>query len=53
MHKLLLHLREGDKVQALIPSYLGYGVAGDGNKVPPKATLVYNFEILKVQNQPH
>lgn len=42
-------LREGDKAKIIIPSHLAHGVAGDGKRIPPYATLVYDIQILKVQ----
>jgi len=41
---------EGEKAIIIVPSYLGYGVAGDDNKIPPRATLIYDIEVLKVEN---
>ncbi len=41
-------LREGDKAKIIIPSHLAFGVAGDGDRIPPYATLVYDLQVLKV-----
>lgn len=43
---LLLH--EGDFAKIIIPSNLGYGLAGDGNKVPPRSTLFYDLQDIKI-----
>lgn len=46
---LLLH--EGDKAKIIIPSNLGYGLAGDGNKIPNRATLIYDLQgIMIIKN---
>ncbi len=41
-------LHEGDKAKIIIPSHLAFGVAGDGDRIPPYATLVYDLQVLKV-----
>jgi FKBP-type peptidyl-prolyl cis-trans isomerase len=40
-------MREGEKSRLFIPYYLGYGERG-GGPFPPKADLIFEFEILKV-----
>ncbi len=42
----LLELRRGSKAKVIVPAYAGYGVAGDGDKVPQNATLIFDLEIL-------
>jgi len=44
----LLLLRQGDKAKVIVPSYRAYGIAGDGNKIPSAATLIYDIYIEKV-----
>ena len=43
-------MKPGDKAMLIVPSYQGYGVAGDGNKVPARATLIYDLELIRVFN---
>ena len=38
-------LRVGDKAKLIIPSHLAFGLLGDENKIPKRATLVYDVEI--------
>jgi len=45
----ILLLRVGDKAKFIIPSYLAYGLAGDQSKIPPKATLIYDLELIELQ----
>lgn len=40
----------GSIATIIIPSYLAYGISGDGNKIGGQASLVYNIELLKVKN---
>lgn len=41
----LMQLRRGSKAKIIVPAYAGYGVAGDGDKVPQNATLIFEVEI--------
>ena len=45
----LMKLKAGDKAIFIVPSYLAYGLTGDGNKIGPSKTLVYHVELLKVE----
>lgn len=42
-------LHEGDRAWVIVPSHLGYGILGDQNRVPSRATLIYNLKIKKVE----
>ena len=42
---LLLHI--GDKAKFIIPSHLAYGLLGDDNEIPTKATLIYDIEVVQ------
>jgi len=46
----LMHL--GDKGLFIIPSYLAHGIAGDRDKIPPGAVVVYDISLLRVQDKP-
>lgn len=52
LSEAILLLREGDYAKVIVPSNLGYGLAGDGNKIPTRATLIYDLQnIRKEQNK--
>lgn len=42
-------LKVGDKARLVIPSDLAYGSAGAGGVIPPKATLVFDVELVAVK----
>ncbi len=41
-------MKEGDKWQIFIPSYLAYGETGYGPQIEPNSTLIFEMELLKV-----
>jgi FKBP-type peptidyl-prolyl cis-trans isomerase FkpA len=49
LHELALHLKKGDKVKAILPPHLAYGLSGDGNKIPSREVLVYDIEVLNIK----
>ena len=43
-------MKVGGKRKLTIPPELGYGDQGAGNVIPPGATLVFEIELLSVEN---
>lgn len=44
----ILLLNVGEKAKFIIPSHLAYGLLGDENKIPGKATLIYDIELIEL-----
>jgi FKBP-type peptidyl-prolyl cis-trans isomerase len=42
----ILLMKKGDRAKFIIPSHLAFGLLGDMNKIPAKAVLVYDVELL-------
>jgi FKBP-type peptidyl-prolyl cis-trans isomerase len=45
----VLLLREGDKARFVLPPHLAQGLTGDGNKIPPRAIIVYDVEVINIK----
>ncbi|MCC6415412.1 MAG: FKBP-type peptidyl-prolyl cis-trans isomerase [Opitutaceae bacterium] len=45
----LLHMRKGEKRTLIVPYWLAYGVNGRPPKIPPRATLVFEVELLDIR----
>ncbi len=42
----VLFLNKGAKATFIMPFYLAHGVPGDGNKIPKRASIIYQLEII-------
>lgn len=51
LHEGIQYLRVGDKATLILPSYLAHGLIGDESKIPPKASVIYELEILSVKDR--
>lgn len=48
LEEAILLMRVGDKGRFIMPPHLAHGLLGDDNKIPPRATIVYQAELLKL-----
>ncbi|MBN1989539.1 MAG: FKBP-type peptidyl-prolyl cis-trans isomerase [Bacteroidales bacterium] len=44
----VLLMRVGQKAKFILPPHLAHGLVGDGSKIPPRAILVYDVELLSL-----
>lgn len=47
----ILLMKTGEKGRFIIPSHLAYGLLGDLDKIPEKATIVYNIELISLKEK--
>jgi FKBP-type peptidyl-prolyl cis-trans isomerase len=47
MNEGLKLLRRGAEAIFILPPFLAYGLVGDGKKIPPRSTIVYNVRIAQ------
>jgi len=45
----VLMLKLGSKARFILPPHLAHGLIGDENRIPARATIVYDIEILKIE----
>jgi FKBP-type peptidyl-prolyl cis-trans isomerase FkpA len=45
----ILLMRKGDKARFVMPSHLAHGLPGDGVKIPRRATIVYDLELVDLK----
>ena len=51
LHEGILFMRGGDKAKFILPSHLAFGLIGDQNKIPARATLIYDVELLELKTK--
>jgi FKBP-type peptidyl-prolyl cis-trans isomerase len=45
----ILMMRVGGKAKFIMPPHLAYGLPGDGDRIPARAIIVYDIEVLSVE----
>jgi FKBP-type peptidyl-prolyl cis-trans isomerase FkpA len=46
----ILLMKEGQRARFILPPHLAYGLTGDNNKIPPRAILIYEVELLAIKD---
>ena len=49
LEEAILFLRKGDKAHVILPSHLAFGLNGDGNKIPKRAIVIYDVELIDIK----
>jgi len=45
----VLMLRKGSKARFIMPPHLAHGLVGDNKKIPARATIIYDVEVVEVK----
>ena len=48
LHEGLKLMKAGDKMRFILPSHLAHGLTGDDDKIPPRASVMYEIELLDI-----
>jgi gliding motility-associated peptidyl-prolyl isomerase len=46
----ILLLKSGSKALFIMPSYMAHGLIGDDDKIPARAALLYEVEVIKIRD---
>ena len=49
LHEGIQYMHVGDKAIIILPSHLAYGLVGDGRKIPPRASVLYELELVSLK----
>lgn len=49
LHEGLKLMKTGDKMRFILPSHLAHGLTGDDDKIPPRASVLYEIELLEIR----
>ncbi len=47
----VLMLRKGDKARFILPPFLAHGLIGDQDRIPPRAVVIYEVEVIGVDRR--
>jgi len=48
LEEAILLLHQGDSARLILPPYLAHGLTGDQNRIPGRASLVYELRVLRI-----
>ncbi|HEX8516206.1 MAG TPA: FKBP-type peptidyl-prolyl cis-trans isomerase [Bacteroidia bacterium] len=49
LHEGIQFMKQGDEAVFILPSHLAHGLMGDGNKIPAKASVVYEIKLISIR----
>ncbi|MCF8296811.1 MAG: FKBP-type peptidyl-prolyl cis-trans isomerase [Saprospiraceae bacterium] len=48
LHEGVMLMKVGDKAKLILPPHLAFGLLGDQEKIPLRATLIYDVELMEI-----
>lgn len=52
LHEGIQLMEVGSKYILIMPKHLAHGLLGDDKKIPPLSTIIYEVELIKLQDHP-
>ena len=49
LHEAIQMMSEGDKAKFILPSHLAHGLIGDQDKIPPKSSILYDVNLIRIR----
>jgi FKBP-type peptidyl-prolyl cis-trans isomerase FkpA len=49
LEEAILLMKQGDRAKFIMPAHLAHGLPGDGIKIPRRAAIVYDVELLELK----
>ena len=49
IHEALKYMKVGDRAKLILPSYLGHGLLGDRQTIPPQAILLIDIKLISLK----
>jgi FKBP-type peptidyl-prolyl cis-trans isomerase FkpA len=49
IHEAILLMKTGDKLRFVLPSARAHGLLGDGDKIPPRAPVMYEVQLISLR----
>lgn len=50
LHELVQLMHEGDSLNAIVPSFLAYGISGNGEKIAGATSLICKIKLININN---
>lgn len=49
LHEAIQLMSEGDKAKFILPSHLAHGLIGDQDRIPPKSSILYDVNLIRIR----
>jgi FKBP-type peptidyl-prolyl cis-trans isomerase FkpA len=49
IHEVILLMKTGDRMRFILPSARAHGLLGDGDKIPPRAPVMYEVQLISLR----
>ena len=49
IHEVILLMKTGDRIRFILPSARAHGLLGDGDRIPPRAPVMYEMELISLR----